>query len=92
MNSILKVKNLKKSYQDKIIFEKISFDLATLDDINIFFEWANEKETRENSFNNKEIFYDEHKNWYTSKINNEKNIFLVFSGCMNRPCAVNYVF
>ena len=58
--------------------EKISFDLATMDDINIFFEWANEKETRENSFNNKEIFYDEHKNWYTSKINNEKNIFLVF--------------
>ena len=27
MNSILKVKNLKKSYQDKVIFEKISFDL-----------------------------------------------------------------
>ena len=26
MNSILKVKNLKKSYQDKVIFEKISFD------------------------------------------------------------------
>ena len=27
MNSILKVKNLKKSYEDKVIFEKISFDL-----------------------------------------------------------------
>ena len=27
MSSILKVKNLKKSYQDKVIFEKISFDL-----------------------------------------------------------------
>jgi len=27
LSSILKVKNLKKSYQDKVIFEKISFDL-----------------------------------------------------------------
>lgn len=58
--------------------KKISYHLADINYMDILFNWSNEKETRKNSFSNKTIFYEEHKEWYTSKIKDKKNIFLVF--------------
>ena len=37
-------------------------------DCNLLFEWANDKSTRENSFNSDEIKYDEHVNWFEQKL------------------------
>lgn len=37
---------------------------ARWEDVDLLFEWANEEEVRENSFNSEKINYEEHKQWY----------------------------
>ena len=36
---------------------------ATLDDADLLFEWRNEKTTRENSFKQRILVWDEHYTW-----------------------------
>lgn len=44
---------------------------ATMEDIDLLFEWSNESECRKNSFNSEKIEYSEHKKWFLNKINDE---------------------
>lgn len=37
---------------------------ATIDDMDLLFEWANEELVRKNSFSTKMITYEEHVSWY----------------------------
>jgi RimJ/RimL family protein N-acetyltransferase len=57
----------------------ISSRLATVDDIQLYFDWANDKEVRAQSFNSSEISFDTHSVWFLNKINDKKYIFLVFA-------------
>lgn len=43
--------------------EKLYLRSATIDDLNILFEWVNESTVRHNSFNTNIISMDEHKAW-----------------------------
>lgn len=38
---------------------------ASLDDMDLLYEWANEEAVRKNSFSSHHITYEEHKQWYT---------------------------
>lgn len=57
---------------------------ATIEDVDIIYEWANDKVVRENSFNSKEINYSEHRCWYNSKINSSSTLFFVMM-CGDTP-------
>lgn len=41
---------------------------AHLNDCDLLFNWANDKETRKNSFNQSKISYEEHVAWFNSKM------------------------
>ncbi len=43
---------------------------ATCEDMALLFEWANDAETRRNSFHMEEIDWDEHVRWFTGCLNN----------------------
>lgn len=44
---------------------------ATEEDIDLLFEWANDKSVRANSFSTSRISYEEHKAWYKNLMGNE---------------------
>lgn len=56
----------------------ISMRVATSKDVDMYFAWANDEMVRHNSFQQDEIQYDNHVEWFTSKINNPHFLFLVF--------------
>lgn len=41
---------------------------STINDANILFDWANDPETRENSFNSGSINWDDHLQWFKKKL------------------------
>lgn len=62
-------------YIDCVIHSKINRKLNLRpikeSDINVTFSWANDPETRNNSFNSKLIKLEEHSKWFLSKVNDE---------------------
>lgn len=54
-------------------FRKINDDE---DDCDLLFNWANDPITRQNSFNSKNISYDEHVIWFSNNISDSVLIFL----------------
>lgn len=65
----------------------ISLRLATMCDAELLFEWSNDSETRENSFNSKTITFDEHIAWLKSKLDST-NSFIYMIEHMQDPIAV----
>jgi len=57
----------------------LSFRKAKIDDIELYYFWANEINVREQSFNSSLIDFDEHKIWFESKLNDENCIMLIFT-------------
>ena len=47
-------------------------------DINLIYEWANEKVVRENAFNQNQISYDEHETWFYGKLSSDNVLFYIF--------------
>lgn len=49
-----------------------SFELrkATIDDLDLLYEWANDFVTRQNAFNTEPILYETHKEWFLNSLNN----------------------
>lgn len=80
--TISKSKKITGFYYDTLVHSKyspkISYRNASLKDMNIVFEWANEETNRLNSLSNRKIGWIEHKNWYEKKIK-EKNIFIFYN-------------
>ena len=56
----------------------ISMRVATRSDVDIYYEWANDELVRQYSFQQNEIQYDNHVNWFASKIENPHFLFLMF--------------
>jgi RimJ/RimL family protein N-acetyltransferase len=47
-------------------------------DLDLYFNWTNDTDTRSNSFNTQIIDYQLHTNWFLSKIIDKKALLLVF--------------
>jgi RimJ/RimL family protein N-acetyltransferase len=58
---------------------------ANLLDTDIYFNWANDKTTRENSFDTKPIIYENHVKWFSQKIQDKKALLLIFEDENNTP-------
>lgn len=59
---------------------------ATIDDMKLIFDWANEKECRKNSFSSDIITYESHQIWYGDLLEDE-NKFLYILENDNIPVA-----
>jgi spore coat polysaccharide biosynthesis protein SpsF len=49
-------------------YNDFSLRNVTIQDCDLLFQWANDKEVRRNSFNSEEIKYEEHVSWFESKL------------------------
>lgn len=50
---------------------------ATIDDLSLYFEWANEIEVRKQSFNSDIINFESHQKWFKKKLNDNSCMLLV---------------
>lgn len=66
--------------------ENVRLREATMDDMDLVFEWANDPEGRKNSFHTEPIPYDTHCNWYKNKMDSkDSNIYIYCEE--NRPAG-----
>lgn len=56
----------------------LSFRKPTIDDLEMYFVWANDPDVRLQSFNSSQIKLDDHKEWFVGAINNEACSMFVF--------------
>lgn len=57
---------------------QLSFRYATEADVDLYFKWANDEAVRLNSFNQSAIVYENHFNWFLSKLKDENCFFYLF--------------
>jgi len=62
----------------------ISFRKATIYDLMLYFDWANDPEVRAQSFDSKIIDIESHKKWFLSKLNDDSLLMLVFQNEKNQ--------
>lgn len=65
--------------------ETLHFRKATLDDIDLYFEWVNDELVRDNSFENTLITPKEHYAWFHSKMASDTCHFYLFLNQANQP-------
>ncbi len=56
----------------------LSYRLANKDDERLIFDWANDIDVREASFNTSPIKWENHINWFRKKISDNDTLFLIF--------------
>jgi RimJ/RimL family protein N-acetyltransferase len=56
----------------------LSLRKPTIEDMGIYFSWANDPEVREQSFNSSIIDLESHKQWFESALNNEAYFMCIF--------------
>lgn len=56
----------------------LSFRLAGNEDVDLFFDWANDPLTRSNSYNKEPIPYEDHVKWFNQQLESTNNRFYVF--------------
>lgn len=61
----------------------LNFRKAILDDLELFFIWANDSFVRENSYNSDIIDFENHEKWFKNKLNDESCLILVFENDQN---------
>lgn len=72
------------NYIDVLIHSKfesdynLSYSLATIKEAELLFEWVNDKEVRQNSFNSKDISWEEHKKWFKKKLDDKNCKIFIF--------------
>ena len=54
-------------------------------DVDLFFHWANDKESRENSYSNAEIAYDDHVKWFSKRLGAKGCSLYVFTDEYDTP-------
>lgn len=57
----------------------LSFRRAVLSDSIIYYNWANDPEVRVNSYDSKEIKYEDHLKWFKSKIEDDTYFLFIFN-------------
>jgi len=73
----------------KSIIHRLSITIrkANIDDLNLVFDWSNDKEVRKNAYNSKSIDIEDHKLWFAEKIKDLKTLFLIAS-VNNQPAGL----
>ncbi len=56
----------------------LNFRNAIIDDIKLYYSWANDESVRMQSFNSKKIDFEVHEKWFESKIQDENCLMLIF--------------
>lgn len=58
---------------------EISYRNASLEDLEIYYKWANEPSVRIQSFNSEKINFEDHVIWFKQKLVDENCMMLIFS-------------
>jgi RimJ/RimL family protein N-acetyltransferase len=56
----------------------LSFRKANLEDVKLYFDWANDTSVREQSYNSSVIDFENHHKWFTSKLEDDTCLLLLF--------------
>lgn len=56
----------------------LKFRNAKIDDLMLYFDWANDENVRKQSFNSEKINFEIHKKWFESKIQDKNCLMLIF--------------
>lgn len=56
----------------------LSCKKANINDLQLYFTWANDLTVREQSFNSEEIVFENHKEWFESKLEDKLCLMLIF--------------
>jgi RimJ/RimL family protein N-acetyltransferase len=56
----------------------LTFRRATLADVKLYFDWANDSIVREQSFNSNVIDFESHKKWFETKLEDDSCMMLLF--------------
>ncbi|MBS1627771.1 MAG: GNAT family N-acetyltransferase [Bacteroidetes bacterium] len=57
---------------------RLSYRQPTIDDVRLYFDWANDAEVRKQSFSSNEIDFVNHCKWFISKIADPNCMMLIF--------------
>lgn len=79
----------------------LTFRIASLKDVKIFFNWRNDRLVRKNSRRKKKIKFSDHYNWYVKKLKSKKTLFFIFQlkntpigqvrlDCINKKILISY--
>jgi len=63
----------------------LSLRKAEMDDLDLFFFWANDPETRKNAFHQEPIIWDNHQNWFTAKLKSADTFIWVMQTAHGLP-------
>lgn len=61
----------------------LSYRTANQQDVDLYFDWANDPVTRQNSYNKEPVDYDAHVKWFRKKINSPDSVLYVFQNESN---------
>lgn len=56
----------------------LSFRKANIDDLQLYFDWANDSVVREQSYSSTKIDLENHSNWFKAKLQDESCLMLLF--------------
>jgi len=59
----------------------VTVRMAKPSDISLYWYWANDSIVRKNAFNENNIEWHKHKEWFNNKLNNVDSILLLIEGC-----------
>ncbi|EAY32000.1 UDP-2,4-diacetamido-2,4,6-trideoxy-beta-L-altropyranose hydrolase [Microscilla marina] len=66
---------LPKVFEKLLLAQNVETAKASIDDMELYFDWANDKETRKNAINSEPIIFEQHKQWFQTKLS-DTNTFL----------------
>lgn len=55
----------------------LEFRKATLEDSRLLFDWSSDDLVRQNSFNSEQLIFENHNQWFTDKLKDENQLFLI---------------
>ena len=64
---------------------ELNFRKAELEDVKLYFDWVNDQEVREQSFDNHLIDFDSHIKWFKSKLVDNSCFMLIFQNNIMNP-------
>jgi RimJ/RimL family protein N-acetyltransferase len=74
-------------YVDALYHSKFNNHLflrnATLNDMLLYYQWANDNTVRQNSFNSNFINFKEHQKWFVENLNSVNTTFYIFENHLN---------
>ncbi len=69
----------------------LRFRYATLDDSDLYFNWANDPMVRKNSINTDPILLEDHVKWFEGKINNPDAFMYLFFNDKDEPVGQSII-